>query len=105
MEDVEVSIFDPRSIEVWGGEGSGMKRGGVLVVALASHSYKMSIFSNAPITNILSCFCLSLLVEEDNGVEMGLSSIIPYPPIARMIQILEITSEGGSDANGLGGRC
>ena len=98
MEDVEISIFDPRAIEVQGGEGSSVERSGVFMVTLASHSYKMSVFPNAPITDVLSCFCLSLFIKEDDGVEVGLSSIIPYPPITRMVRILEITSEGG-------GRC
>ena len=78
-----------------------MEGGRVLAIALASHSYKMSVFSNAPVTNVLSCLRLSFLVEKYDGIKVGLGPIISYPPFARVIWVLEVTSKGGSEADGL----
>ena len=101
MKDVEVSVFDPGAIEVRGGEGPSVERGRVLAIALASHSYKVSVFSNAPVTNVLSCFRLSLFIEEYDGIKVGLGPIVSHPPFARVVRILEIAGEGGGKANGL----
>ena len=95
MEDVEVSILDPKAVEIRGGECSSVKRDGILVITFASYSYKVSVFSNTPIRNVPSSLRLSFLIEEDNGVEMGLSPVISYPPFSRVLWILKIASEGG----------
>ena len=105
MEDVEISIFNPRVIKVWRGKGSSVEGGRVLAITLASHSYKMSILLNTSITDVLGCFRLPFFIEEDDGVEVGLSSIVPYPSIARMVWVLEIASERGGKADGFRGRC
>ena len=105
MKDVEVSVFDPRAVEVWRGEGSGVERGGVLTITLSLHSYKMGVLPDAPIADVLSCLCLPFLIKEDDGIEMRLGSIIPYPPFTRVVWVLEVTSEGGGKVNGLRGGC
>ena len=104
MEDVEVGVLDPRAIEVRRRKGLSMKGGRIFAIALASHSYKVSIF-NAPITNVLSRFRLSFFVEKHDGVKVGLGSIISYPPFTRVVWVLEVTSEGRSKANGLRRGC
>ena len=72
---------------------------------LSSHSYKMGVFSDAPIADVSSCLRLPFLVEEDDGIEMRLGPIIPYPPFTRVVGVLEVASEGGGKTNGLrGGR-
>ena len=102
VEDVEVRILDPNAVEVGGGKCSGVKRGRVFAVALASYSYKVSVLSNTPIRDIPSRLRLSFLIEENDGVEVGLSSVISYPPFSRMVGILEITSEGRGKPDGFG---
>ena len=103
MEDVEVSVFDPNTTKIGRGEGSSMKGGGVLVITLASHTYKVSVFVDAPITDVASCLSESFLVKENNGVQMGLGPIILDPPFTRVIGVLEVASQGRCEANRLGG--
>ena len=100
VEDIKVGVLDPRAIEVRGRKGSSMKGGGIFVIPLVSHFYKVSVFPNTSIANIPSCFHMSLFVEEETRVEVGLSSIIPYPPFTRVIRVLEVTSKRGGKTNG-----
>ena len=95
MEDVEVSIFDPKAVEVGRGERSSMERGGVLAVTFASYAYKVSIFINTPVANVFGSFGKSFFVKKDDGIEMWLSPIIPCPPLTRVVGILEVASQGG----------
>ena len=95
VENIEVCVFDPSAIEVRGGEGPSVKRGGILAIPFTSYPYKMSIFPNASVGNVLSHFCLSFLIEEDDGIEVRLSAVVPYPPFTRVVGILEVTSKGG----------
>ena len=103
MENVEVSVFNPNAIKVWGGEGSSMKGGGVLAMTLASHAYEVSIFVDASIADVASCLSESFLVEENDGVQVGLSPIVQDPPFTRVIGVLEVASQGRCEANGLRG--
>jgi len=100
VKDVEVCVFDPSAMEIRGGEGPSMKGGGILAIPFALYPYKVSIFSNASVGNVLSCFCLSFLVEEDDGIEVRLGAIIPYPSFARVVGILEVTSKEGGKTDG-----
>ena len=104
MEDVEVSVFDPNAIKIWGGEGSSMKGGGILAMTLAPYAYKVSIFVDASIAYVASCLSESFFVKENNGVQVGLSPIVPDPPFTRVIGVLEVASQGRCEANRFGGR-
>ena len=101
MEDVEIGVLDPCSIEIGRGEGSSMKGGGVFLIALATNADKMSIFIDTPVTDISGGFCLSFLVKEDDRVEVRLSTVIPYPPFARVVGVLKVASKWGGEANRL----
>jgi len=46
MKDVEVIVFDPRTIEVWSGMCSCVKGNGILRVPLLVDPYNVSIDSN-----------------------------------------------------------
>jgi len=99
MKDVEISVFDPSTVEVRGREGSSMKEGRVLAVTLLSDTDKVSIFVNAPIANILGSLCLPFLVKENNGVEVGLSAVVLYPPFTRVVGVLEVAGEWRGNAD------
>jgi len=101
MEDVEVSVLDSSSVKIGRGEGSSMKGGGVFPIALATNANKMSIFIDTPVTNISGDFCLSFLVKEDNGIEVRLSAVIPYPSFTRVVGVLKVASKWGGKANRL----
>jgi len=95
VEYVEVSVLDPNTIEVGRGEGLSVERGRIFATAFASHTYKVSILVDTLVANVLGSFSKSFLVEKDNGVEMGLGSIIMYPPFSGMVRVLEVTSKRG----------
>ena len=103
MEDVEVSVLNSSLVKIGRGEGSGVKGGGVFLIALATNTNKMSIFIDTSVTNISGGFCLSFLVKEDNGIKMRLSTIIPYPPFTGVVGVLKVASKWGGKANGLRG--
>ena len=63
----------------------------------------MGVFVNAPITDILGSLCLPFFVEEDDGVEVRLSAVVPYPPFARVIRVLKVASKWGGKVNRLRG--
>ena len=101
VEDIEVSVLDPSSVEIGRGEGSSMKGGGIFPIALAMNADKISILVDTSVADILGGFCLSFLVKEDDGVEVRLSTVIPYPPFARVIGVLKVASKWGGKANRL----
>ena len=101
VEDVEVSVFDPKAVEIGGGERSSMERGGVLAVTFASYAYKVSVFVNTPITDIPGGLSESFFVKKDDGVKMRLSPVILYPSLTRVVGVLEVTSQGGCKPNRL----
>ena len=96
MEDVEVSVFDPNAVEVGRGKCSSVKGSRIFVAPFALYPYKVSIFPNAPVRDVSGRLRLPFLIEENDGVEVGLSSIVPHPSLTRVFWVLEITSEGGS---------
>jgi len=78
VEDIEVSVLNSSLVKIGRGEGLSMKGGGVFPIALVMNTDKMSIFIDTPVTNISGGFRLSFLVKEDNGIEVRLSTVIPY---------------------------
>jgi len=104
MEDVEVGVFDSSSVEIGRGECSSMKGSGVFLIVLAKNANKMGVFVDASVADVSGSLCLSFLVKEDNGIEVGLSTIIPYPPFTRVVGVLKVASEWGGKANRLRGR-
>ena len=105
MENVKVSVLNPSAVEVGRGEGPSMKRSGILAFSLATYSHKVGVFPNASVRDVLGCFCLAFLIEEDDGIKVGLSTIILYPPFTQVVRVLEVTGKGGGKANGLGRGC
>jgi len=103
MKNVEVSIFDPNTIEIGGWEGLSVEGGRIFSIPFVLHPYKMSILINTPIRNVLCDLSLSFLIKEDDGVKVWLSPVISYPSLTWMIRILEVAGQRGGKADGLGG--
>jgi len=99
VKNVEISIFDPDAIEIGRGESSSMKGGGVLAGALVPNTDKVSIFVDTSITDILGSLRLSFLIEEDDGVKVGLSAIVLHPSFTRVVGVLKVAGEWGSKTN------
>ena len=100
MENLEVSVFDPRAVEVWGGERLSIEGSEILTIPLTLYSHKVSVFSNAMVRDKLSHLSVSFLIEEDDRVKVGLCAVILYPSFTRVIGILKVASEGGCKTNG-----
>ena len=100
MKDLKIGVFDPRAVEIWGGECPSMEGSGILTISFASHSYQVSIFSDAMVRNEPSCLGVSFLVKEDDRVKVRLCTIVLYPPFARVIGILKVAGEGRCKVNG-----
>jgi len=103
VEDVKVSVLNSSSVEVGRGEGSGMKGGGVFLIALATNTDKISVFIDTSVTDVSGGFRLSLLVKEDDGIEVRLSAVIPYPSFTGVVGVLKVASKWRGKANRLRG--
>jgi len=88
MENVEVVIFDPRTIEIGRGVCACMKGNGVLGVALLANSYKVSIDPNLSKSDVSRYFVLPILIEEDEGVLSRITAIVLAPPKTWVIWII-----------------
>jgi len=99
VEDVEIGVLDPSLVKIGRGEGLSIKGGGVFPITLVMNTNKMSIFIDTPVTDVSGGFCLSFLVKEDDGIEVRLSTIIPYPSFTRVVGVLKVASKWGSEAN------
>jgi len=105
VEDIEVGVLNPSAVEIGGRERPSMEGGRVLASALAPNTDEVSVLVDTPITDVLSSLRLPFLIEEDDGVEVGLSTIVPYPPFTRVVGVLEVAGKWGSNANRLRGGC
>ena len=100
MEDIEVVIFDPRAIEVWGGVCTCVERNGVFGVALLANSYKVSIDSDLSEGDISCNFVLPILIEEDKGVLPRITAVVLAPSKTQMIWVVQLYTELGNVGDG-----
>jgi len=100
MENVEVVVFDPRTVEVGRGVCLRMKGNGVLRVPLLADSYKMSVNPDLSESYILCYLVLTVLVKEDKGVLPRITVVILTPPISWVIWVVELLSELGNIGDG-----
>jgi len=103
VEDIKVSVLNSSSVEIGGGEGSSVKGGGVFLITLVTDADEMSVFVDSPVTDISGSFRLPFLVKEDNGIEVRLSAVVPYPSFTWVVRVLKVASEWGGKANRLRG--
>ena len=87
MENVEVVVFDPGTIEVGSGMCSCMEGDRILGVAALVSPYKMSVDPNLPKDNIACYLILSVLIEEDKWVLPCISTVVLAPPSSWMVWV------------------
>ena len=106
VEDVEVVIFDPRTIEIGRRVCTCMKGNGVLGVTLLANSYDVSINSNLSESDISRYFILSILVEENKWVLSHITTIVLAPSRTWMVWIVQLYGKLGNvgDGTGCGGK-
>jgi len=100
VEDIKVIIFDPGAVEIGRGVCLHMKGDGVLGVSPFANSYNMSINPNLSEGNISCYFILTVLVEEDKGVLLHITTVILAPPVSWMVQVIKLLSELGNIGDG-----
>jgi len=96
MEDVEVIILDPRTIEVGGRVCACVKGNGVFGVSLLMNSYDVSIDSNLSEGDVLRYFILPVLIKEDKGVLLHITVVILTPSNSWMVRVVKLFSELGN---------
>ena len=100
MENVEVIVFDPGTIEVGSGMCSCMKGDRILSIAALVSSYKVSIDPNLPKGDIACHLILSVFVEEDKWVLPRITAVVLAPPSSWMVWVVKLLSELRNVRNG-----
>jgi len=85
VENVEVVIFDPRTIEVGGRVCMCMKRNGVFRVSLFADPYNVSINSNLSKGDVSCNFVLPVLIEKNQGVLPRITAVVLTLPSSWVI--------------------
>ena len=100
VENVEVIIFDPRMIEIWGGMCLCMEGDRELRVAVLASPYKVSIDPNLPEGDVTCYLVLPVLIEEDKRVLPRITAVILAPSGSWMVWVIELMSELRDIGNG-----
>ena len=93
VENIEVIIFDPRSVEIGGGMCTCVEGNGVLGVALLADPYKVSIDPDLPEGDITCYLILSILVEEDKQVLPRITAVVLTPSGSWMVRVIKLFGE------------
>ena len=93
VEDVEVVIFDPRTIEIGSGMCMCVEGNGKLRVTPFASSHKMSVDPNLPEGDITCHLVLPILVEEDKRVLSRITVVVLAPSISWMVQVVKLLSK------------
>ena len=93
VENVEVIIFDPRTIEVGSGMCACVEGDGILEVAALASPYKMSIDPSLSEGDVTCHLILSILIEEDKWVLPRITVVILTPSSSWMVWVVKLLSE------------
>jgi len=93
VKDVEVVIFNPRTVEIGSGMCPCMEGNGVLRVASLMNSYKVSIHTDLSVSDISHYLILTILIEEDKWILPRITVVILAPPVSWMVWVIELLSK------------
>jgi len=100
MENVEVIIFDPGTIEIGSGMCTCMKRDRKFRVPMLASPYKVSIDPNLPEGDIACHLVLPVLIEEDKQVLPRITAVVLTPSGSWMVWVIELLSKLRDVGNG-----
>jgi len=100
MKNVEVVILDPRAIEIGGGVCTRVEGNGVFGVPSLADPYNVSVNPNLPKSNVSRYLVLSVLIEEDKGVLLCITTVVLTPSSSWMVRVVEFLSELGNVGDG-----
>jgi len=93
VKNVEVVIFDPRSIEIGSRVCTCVKGDGVFGITLLADPYDMSINPNLPESDIACHLILSILIEKDKWVLPCITVVILALSGSWMVRVVKLLSE------------
>jgi len=102
MENIEVVIFDPRTIEIGRGVCVCVKGDGVFRVSPFTNSYNVSINPNLSEGNISCYFVLPVLIEKYKRVLPHITTVVLAPPVSWVIGVIKLLSKLGNVGDGTG---
>ena len=100
MEDVEVIVFDPRTIEIGSGMCACMEGDGIFRVAALASPYKVSVDPNLSEGDVACHLILTILIEEDKRVLLHITVVVLTPSGSWMVQVIKLLSELRDVGNG-----
>jgi len=93
MEDIEVVVFDPGTIEVGSGMCTGVEGNGELGIAMFASSYKVSVDPNLSKGDIARHLVLPVLIEEDEWILPRITAVVLAPPMSWVVRVVKLFSE------------
>jgi len=100
VENIEVVIFDPRTIEIGGGMCTCVEGNGKLRVAVLASPYKVSIDSNLSEGDVVCHLVLPVLIKEDKRILPRITAVILTPSSSWMVQVIKLMSKLRDVGNG-----
>jgi len=100
VEDVEVIVFDPRTIEIGSGMCTCMEGNGILKVTVLVSPYKVSVNPNLSEGDVVCHLILTILIEEDKQVLPHITAVVLAPSSSWMVWVIKLLSELRDIGNG-----
>jgi len=100
VEDVEVVVFDPRTVEIGSRMCMCIKGDGIFRVAALASPYKVSVDPNLSEGDITCHLILTILIEEDKRVLPRITAVVLAPSGSWMIRVIKLLSELRDIGNG-----
>ena len=100
VEDVEVIVFDPRTIEIGSGMCACMEGDGIFRVATLASPYKVSVDPNLSEGNVACHLILTILIDEDKWVLLRITTVVLTPSGSWMVRVIKLLSELRDIGNG-----
>ena len=106
VKNIEVIIFDPRTIEIGSGMCTCMKGDGNFGITVLAGPYKVSINADLSEGDISCHFVLPVLVEKNKWVLPRITAVVLAPPSSWMVRVIQLFGELGNIGNraGSGGK-
>jgi len=100
VEDVEVIVFDPRTIEIGSGMSTCMEGDRIFRVAALASPYKVSVNPNLSEGDVVCHLILTIFIKEDKRVLLRITTVVLAPSGSWMVRVLKLMSELRDVGNG-----
>jgi hypothetical protein len=90
--------------KIGNGEGAGMEWDGIEGGGFGSSPLEVHVVSYRDVVNVLGDLLFILLVNENEGVMLGIAPIVEHPFLSRMLCLIFVAADGDVRRGGGGGR-